>query len=419
MNTSFIVKCFHRIKLSLHYRFFFAPGIASLYRAYQNHRIKNIRKKKQITVLFIIGEASTWKTEALYKKMLIHPRFNPILGVTESLQVYGSKDILIEYLRKRGYSFIDLDNPHQSIDKINPDIKIYYKPYELNYRHGLYFDYHIKSLVCQINYGLSASGGAVAFKHPIKEYAWREFVENASVINDIGLVGKPIINKVVTGLPMQDILSLPKDNFNDSWIKDGRKKRIIYAPHHSFKGCNGAFIEYATFLEFGEFVLLMAKKYASQVQWIFKPHPSLRIKLAEIWGKERTDEYYLEWERLPNAQVELGEYMGIFKHSDAMIHDCSSFLIEYQYTNNPVLFLETEHRTAEQMHLSEFGYEAYKAHYHALTKADIEHFICDVIDGHDSMAKVREDYYNKYLRLPNGKTACDNIIDVILGDNQH
>lgn len=406
----------HRAALSLHYRTVFAPGAYLLYRFYQNQRIKRIRKKTRIIVLFIIGEASTWKTEMLYLSMLKHPRFNPILGVTESLQVPGSKQILIDYLTSKGYDYVDLDMPEVCIEKINPDMKIYYKPYESNYRHGLFFDYNLKSLICSINYGFSASGGRGAFKHEIKKYAWREFVENASVVKAMQSTGKDIKNKSITGLPLQDFLTLPKETYQDPWKGPRTKKRIIYAPHHSLKGSNVSFIEYATFIEFGEFMLNMARKYMNEVQWVFKPHPSLYSRLISVWGKEKTDEYYESWEYLSNAQIALGAYNDIFLYSDAMIHDCSSFIIEYQYTGNPVLFLETEPHSAEQMQLSEFGYAAYQVHYHAMNEDGIERFIQQVINGEDPKKGARDAFFDKYLQLPYGKSASENIINTILGN---
>lgn len=401
-------------KDAFHYRLVFAPGMAKLYRCYQNIQMHRIRKKKQIKVLFIIAEASTWKTELLYQAMLSHPRFIPVLGVTESMHVPGSKQILIKYLSEKGYSYVDLDDGKHSIAKINPDIKFYYKPYELNYRHGLYFDFNLKSVVCTIYYSFNLGGDSLAYRHEIREYSWKEFVENQCVVDTIEGIGKYSGNKLITGLPLQDILSLPKETYSDPWMDNSGKKRIIYAPHHSFKCTNCGYIEYATFLDFGEFILSLAKKYSNQTEWIFKPHPSLKIKLYSAWGKDKTDKYYSEWENLPNSQVKLGAYNDIFSYSDAMIHDCSSFIIEYLYTDNPILFLEYEHKTAEQLHLSQFGYDAYSVHYHASNEKQIEDFILNVIGDVDTMKNERSKYFDKYLTIPNKKSACENIIDAIL-----
>lgn len=412
---SFISDLFNRARLSFHYRSIFNPIGLYLFHCYQNKRIRKIRKKKQISVLFIVGEASTWKSEILFQKMLAEPRFTPVLGVTESLHVPGSKDILIKYLLQKGYDFIDLDIKGNSIQKINPDIIFYYKPYELNYRHGLYFDYNLKSVICTVNYGFNVSAGAPEFTHSIKDYSWKEFLENEAVISDLKKAGKYTANKVITGIPLQDVLNFSNTNFQDPWKETNNKKRIIYAPHHSFKGANGNFIEYATFLEFGDFMLEMAKKYKDKVHWVFKPHPALKDKLIKLWGTERTESYFKQWENMSNSQIELGAYYDIFAHSDAMIHDCSSFLIEYLYADKPVLFLESESHTAEQMHVGQFGYDAYKAHSHASEKKQIEDFICQVISGDDKMKDARKNYIDRYLAIPNGKSASENIIDVILG----
>ena len=120
-----------------------------LYRPYIWWMSRRIRKKDKIKVLFILAELGSWKTERLYCKMKEHPRFEPILGVTTSIEVPGSKTALVSYLQKKGYEFIDLDENGNSIGKINPDIKFYYKPYEGSFPYQHRFLRHLKSLTCQ------------------------------------------------------------------------------------------------------------------------------------------------------------------------------------------------------------------------------------------------------------------------------
>ena len=205
-----------------------------------------------------------------------------------------------------------------------------------------------------------------------------------------------------------------KRSFRNPWKNNSRKK-IIYAPHHSIPGTNGNFIEYSTFLTFGEYMLELARKYKESTQRAFKPHPTLYPKLLKIWGKERTDSYYNTWRDLENAQVELGEYAGLFKHSDAMIHDCSSFIAEYQYARNPVMFLilDMNQRTFQ----GEFGKKAFEAHCLGRSTNDIENFVIDVINDRDSLQGIRDMFIRDYLTPPNGVSACDNIINTILGED--
>ena len=43
-----------------------------------------VRNKKNIRVLFPLGNLGAWKTESLYVAMLAHPRFKPILLIGKS-----------------------------------------------------------------------------------------------------------------------------------------------------------------------------------------------------------------------------------------------------------------------------------------------------------------------------------------------
>ena len=208
-----------------------------------------------------------------------------------------------------------------------------------------------------------------------------------------------------------DELLTPKEQIPDQWKKyTGKKKRIIYAPHHSIDPENTW--QTSTFLMFGEAILQLAEKYSDQVQWAFKPHPLLREKVEKIWGKEKTDAYYGRWNNVSWGQFEPGKYMGLFHHSDAMIHDCGSFIMEYLYTNNPVLYIMRNKNLADTFNSA--YKKALSLHYQAWTLQEIEEFILNVINGKDLMKQKRDYFKESYLVPPNGKSASDNIIDCLL-----
>ncbi len=79
----------------------------------------------------------------------------------------------------------------------------------------------------------------------------------------------------------------------------------------------------------------------------------------------------------PNSQLEEGEYVGLFRESDAMIHDCTSFITEYLYTGKPALYLNPNIRDR----LNEYGKLGYDAILKAHKQTDIEDFILSVIRG--------------------------------------
>lgn len=403
-------------QLSMYFWDHFDP----IYRIYVSYRGPKIRQKEQIKVLFVIAELGAWKTESLYLEMKNHPRFNALLGVTTSMEVPGSKQPLQAYLDQKGYPYIDLDEDRKSVSKISPDLLFYYKPYDGSYPSQHLFKKHIPSLPCFLNYAFTSMGNKLYVTAQICNYSWFVFVENELVAKrKREVIGWRANNVRVTGIPMQDNLLDAQKHSNNPWDDKTGRKRIIYAPHHSFKGTNGGGketgTEYATFLEFGEFMLQLAEKYRDKAVFAFKPHPTLYVKLLKIWGKEKTDAYYNEWKSREYTQYCPGEYTGLFMHSDAMIHDCGSFQIEYHYTHNPVMFLDAANYRMEDQ--NEFGRLAFKMHYRGRNEEDIERFLQNVIQGVDPMKAERDEFYHQYLLPPNGKRASENIIDTILGNS--
>lgn len=391
---------------------FFLPY--KVYIAYKGHKI---RKQEKIRVLFVVAELGPWKTEELFLRMRENLRFEPILGITESIEVEGAKELLKRYIESKKYPYVDLDYSKYSINRIKPDLIFYYKPYDTSYRCEHIFKKHISALPCVISYGFETLGTPIYLRHQIDKYAWYIFVENEIVrAKKKEMLGWRTNNLVATGIPMQDSLSMSKEKYNDPWKDNSGRKRIIYAPHHSIKGYNSNGIEYATFFEYCDFIFELAQKYSEKIVIAFKPHPRLYPNLVKIWGKEKTDMYYRKWKCLENGQLEMGEYTGLFMHSDAMIHDCGTFTVEYHFTKNPVLFLVGEGHNCDE--LNDFGKKAFDMHYLGYTKDDVEKFINNVIDGIDPRYEERNAFYEECLLPHNGKKACENIMNIILGKKE-
>lgn len=378
-------------------------------------RVRAVRNKEKIKVLFIVSEAASWKSEMLYKAMLVHPRFLPVLGISTSSAPWGAKETLVNYLEGKEYQYRDLDDSSYSIKEIAPDIIFYYKPYSECYSQGHFYPNNLKYLFCGLDYCFEATKHAVHIDKKLFDYCWQFYVENDEIAKRrYEVIGYRARNSIITGVPMQDILLQSSSSFLDPWKDKTGKKRIIYAPHHSIKGTNGDGIEFATFLDFGEIILEFAKKYKDCITMAYKPHPNLYMKLIEIWGQEKTDAYYKEWETMSNTQIEKGEYVGLFKYSDAIIHDCASFIVEYLYMDNPSMYLVADTNNLEDMF--NFVQEGYKCYEHGHNKQEIEEFIQDVIAGKDNRQRSRKEYIQKHLLPPGGKTASENILNAILGE---
>jgi hypothetical protein len=385
-----------------------------LFHCYLQLRVFFIRKKKKIRFCFLIQELTQWKTESLYQALVMHPRFEPLLAISPSLGYPGAEKELIKYCENKGYEYIWLDPKKTIGEQLKVDLVAHEKPYpkEIHFAHQV--DNNRNIPVVFIPYYLSTITENWVVNKRLNLMCWRQFVDNESCKKSWEKVHKlKGLTYRVTGLPVMDDLLTPKDKLNDVWPnKDGRK-RIIYAPHHTIADMHVKGIGYSTFLDYCDFMLEMREKYKEKVYFVFKPHPSLRNKLLEYWGEEKTDDYYKKWEQAGNSHVELGEYLSLFKYSDAMIHDCGSFTVEYMYMDNPVMYLVRDYSHIDNM--IPYAREAFDLHYKGKTGEDIERFILDVIDEKDPLKEKRARFKEQNLLPPNGKTACENIIDSILG----
>ena len=399
---------YNRIKCSL-----LAPFYQSIILP---QKVRKIRSKEIIDVIFILNELGSWKTESLYNRMKEHSRFRVRLLLVHAKETPNAIEILKRYLQDKKYTYDEIRyGEKQWNEKFNSDIIFYQKPYDGVIGDKYFFSYHTKSLFCYVLYCFRNRNYPEIKNIRFIRFIWQFYAENKKVIEEsVPVFSTHAENYINTGLPIMDDLLLDKSCFKDPWKKCGKKKRIIYAPHHTIE-CD--IYEYATFLDYCDFMFELAEKYKDKVQWAFKPHPVLKEKLKKVWGEDRTNEYYGKWESLVCGQLSSGEYLSLFKFSDAMIHDCGSFKLEYLYTGNPVMYLQKKEPVFDYSNWQ--TEQALRLHYKGYDKSDIENFVVNVINGEDSLKDDREKFVKEYLTPPNNKTACQNIINAILGAEEY
>ena len=389
----------------------------------QKSALKKLSEKKKIKAVFMAIEISVWKYDEVFRLMQFHPRFEPVIFVCPMVN-YG-RDIMLEkmsqcvsYYMTKGYNVICSYDKYTDkyVDlrkELNPDILLYTNPYK-----GLIDDrYYISNfkdlLTVYVSYYFTC-GIDMNFNTniPLYNIVWRKYVENSYVkeicLNYAKNRGR---NAVVTGYPGIEPL-IDNHTVLDPYAGDARK-RIIWAPHHTLES---SIYGHSCFLKYAEYFLDLASKYKEQILFIFKPHPLLKGKLYNLWGKEKTDYYYNRWENGINTSINEGDYVDLFLSSDAMIHDSGSFVVEYLYVNKPVM--RTINDVPLEVQFNEFALSCLNNYYMARTEQDIEHFIQNVINGNDSMKEQRTKFVNEIL-MPKGSPS-QNIIDDILDsiDNQ-
>lgn len=391
------------------------------YRSSIPSKVAAIRQKPKIKVLFVISEISLWKTEDLYCEMLKHPRFEPVLGVTLLTADKPSEAIrkftrLTEYLTERNYEYEELYG-NDIKNNIRPDIIFYQQPYDGLFDSHLFYQNNKEALFCNVYYAFNTIGQKWVAASPYLHHCWQIYYEN-KVAMDFCESIMPSISRDkarFTGLPFQNSLEKDKSEFTDPWKpQETQKKRIIWAPHHTIPTAANNLLDYSTFLDVADVMVEIAEKYKDQVQIAFKPHPFLLKKLYNLWGKEKADAYYQKWAQMENTQLESGDYHALFKHSDAMIHDCGSFTIEYLYAGNPVMYLSNGRPHTDT--LNQFGKAAYDTHVIGSKEDDIKSFIQDVISGKDALKTERAAFLKDYLTIPDTGIATQNIINCILNN---
>jgi CDP-glycerol glycerophosphotransferase (TagB/SpsB family) len=188
-------------------------------------------------------------------------------------------------------------------------------------------------------------------------------------------------------------------------------KYTIYAPHWTVCGDN---LRFGTFDWSGGKILEFAKSHP-ELNWVFRPHPLL-YKFAISSGfmsKEEIDNYYNEWKKI-GIFSESGDYIDLFKSSEAMITDCGSFLTEYFVSEKPMIHL-ISNELKENATIKEID----KTNYTARNLEELEQQLKDVlIDKNDYKKSLRIELLEK-LKLKNNYSAKRIIDDVLTSVGQN
>lgn len=374
-------------------------------------------KGEKVKVAFFLIHESVWKYDLLYDLMLKHPSFDPVIFICPAMD-YGLENMVFEMnksydsFKNKGYNVIKTyDNKTDKYldikKKYSPDIIFYTNPYHGLQGHRFYIKRFPKVLTCYVPYAIMTVNYEFIFNLDFHNLVWKIFSETP-IHKKIATQKQSNkgINSVVTGYPGFDPL-LVNTNPDDVWKnKNPTLKKIIWAPHHSMTELN----KVSNFLEYYDFFLGIAEKYSDRLQIAFKPHQLLRVKLEDIyWGKEKTAAYFEKWQKLENGQFENAEYIDLFLTSDALIHDCGSFMAEYLITGKPSLFMVRNESVMDDWNV--FGEKAISAHYQSRNKEQVIHFIENVVlKGHDGMKEERDDFVKSVLIPKNKLTASQNIM---------
>lgn len=384
--------------------------------------VNRISEANHATVLFIASTLPMWRYQEVVDILSADKRFDikiiicPLrrydaeeakLRVEELKTFFNSKGLDVPSTLDTGF------NLEKWFNDLNPNIIFYCQHYGNFYNNCLDYEKNNDRLWGYIPYGLITIKEDFVYNSEFHNLAWRVYEPTELHLRTARrIMANDAKNVRIVGEPHADEYFGKRGR--DPWCKigDGKpRKRVIWAPHFSIH--EKWLLNRGSFLWLHEGMVELARKYADTVQFVFKPHPFLYVTLCnhKDWGKERTDAYYKLWSEMSNTQVETGEFIELFMHSDGMIHDCGSFTGEYMFTRKPVMFMSRDFNGVRKL-ADDFGLKCLDLHDVGTTLEDADHFIKEVILAvKDSKKLKRERFFEKHLLPPNGKSVAENVYD--------
>ena len=382
--------------------------------------LRRIRRQERVNVVFFVVNVAMWKYDGFFRLLQQDPRFHPMVvaflypGDKEEDR-REEQERMRAYFSDKGYPFYASycfeSGEFLDIKSLQPDIVFYAQPYDDGYAPFRIRALMNRCLFAYIPYCYNMEDKPDFFNRLLHSVAWRLFLPTEHHAAMVALHafshGR---NVVVSGYPMTDrFLSAETSGESPGKEKDPGLKRVVWAPHHSV--VKGELLEQSSFLELAQGMLELARKYQGKIQFVLKPHPRLRPKLHRLpaWGWERTEAYFKAWEALPNAALSQGDYVRIFQESDALLHDCSSFMGEYLFFGKPVSFLAD--KAVVSTYLNDFGKACLSCHYQTTTIDAIDAFLTEVVlEGNDPMKPARE-AFRKQLTGGEDRSVAQRLYD--------
>lgn len=393
--------------------------LATVHQAVLRRRVRRIGKKDKIQVVFFAMNVAMWRYQGVYEQLSREDRFACHIVLTVPLTVTKEQrtddlKALRLFFDSKGIEYFDYDDKNDiAFDVkacIDPDILFYPQPYEGAFPEKHAYSYFLSKLLCYIPYGMTLMNVGWYSDTKFHNLAWKLYYPFQIDKDQARKYSRNRgVNMIISGYTNLDGYLCPKTN--DVWkIKDKSIKRLIWAPHFSMPR-EGVWFTHSNFLWMSQLMIDIANRYKDQLQIAFKPHPRLKseLYLRQDWGPEKTENYYRKWSEMDNTFVETGEYIDLFKTSDAMIHDCDSFMIEYLFVNKPVAFVSKD-ITALKSELSDFGEDVLSQHYLLENQEDVVTYIEDVVlGGNDSLLFSRTGFFSEVL-MPKATGSTSEII---------
>lgn len=378
-----------------------------------------LARGEKLSVAFLVCDASMFSGESVFLQMKNDPRFTCSICVAP--RVTRGEDFLRETLAKTvrglaakyGDAVRSLYDPEtRTAEKLDADLvfsTILYEDQTL----PDYTTEHLsmRSLVSILYYGYGGLFRSNEKKTPFLPnivFSWRYFVSNEST-RQMSLARNPLLADCI-----QTVGYTKMDRLAGLSRRTSSRKKIILSPHHTIdKVADG--LALSTFLIHADLYLKLPEMFP-EIDFVFRPHPLLFVRLAtsKWWGEEKTAAYRAKLTSFPNVEFQQGgDYFATFADSDALIHDCGSFLAEYFYTGKPQCYLLESPKTIDEQFLP-FSRKLLDYAHKAFSGEEIVSFIRTVVlEGKDDEEAARDEFAAREVCV-NHPHATDAVIAAVL-----
>ena len=323
-----------------------------------------------IRVVFLTFYYEAWDAlDGIYREMVEDPRFEPIVvsiprrmnGETE----FGHEEEVSHFLNEvevphLRFFYQDGEEGLTRLKDLQPDYVFLNYPWRRNYQPAYRAERLIEfTKICYVPYfsmPLVNEPGEIGvaphlYEQRTHQLASLVFTMDRAVLDAYAHTDRGNGYVHLTGSPKIDVLMkqaregmavwpIPDLSDRPRQLAEGRRFRMIWAPHHSH---DGKWLNFGMFAEMHKEMLRFATMQRG-VEIVLRPHPLLFGTLVErgLICATELDHWLADWEALENTALYTdGDYASLFQSTDLMVTDGISFLGEYPIlTGKPTIFLE-------------------------------------------------------------------------------
>lgn len=396
-------------------------------RARQAENVRRCREKMRrgepLRVCFLVCDASMFSAEPVYVAMRKDARFAPFIAVAPRvsrgetfLRETQAKTMAVLAARYGGdvVCLYDPETRRRASLAGRADIVFTSVVYnDQTFEDYTAFPLSAFALVACITYGY---GGLLrvnidkAIFLPQIAFMWRYFVSNPDML----AAWREKNPRLSDALALSGYAKM--DRLAEIPVRTDRPKTVVIAPHHSLPRAGVSDdLAISTFLLHADFFQKLPDLFP-EIHFVFRPHPLLfpRLATSDWWGPEKTEAYRAAMAAHPNVEFQQGgDYFETFANSDALIHDCGSFLAEYFYTGRPQCYLLESDATVDRQFLP-LGRKMLEHVCRAYTQEQILAFIREyVVAGRDPERAARDAFAAREVCV-NHPHAAKSVIETVV-----